>query len=489
MIRNYLLSVLLTAMSFFLYGQQPENKPNQANGFTGKPRYQIITKRAGAYLGTTNIELFPLIAPLHAANFDSLVNDQFFDSTAFHRVIPGFMIQGGDPNSKHKPKSTWGMGNPSQQNINAEFSAAKHLRGILSAARDNDTNSANSQFFICVAAASWLDGQYSVFGQVTSGMNYVDTIVSEPRDANDNPYKKIEMFISYIGSNDSVPDAPSLTSPANTTLISTTSQLLKWSAVNSAILYRLEVAKDAGFTNMVFSKDVATTSYTITNLEGVTNYYWRVKTNNGGQYSAYSDVYMFNTPTGAPVLAIPANNSTNTFINPIFSWNKVPGATAYRLQVSRALNFATNNIAFDITNFSDTTIQVDSLMAGRKHYWRVYSIKDGVQGLCSDNNNFTTGTLAGISYLNPATKNELAQNAPNPSDDFTLINYSVERTNTIQLKIFDMQGRIIAQPLNEHRGKGNHTIIIDTKNYPNGIYFYQLQIGNSISTRRMIVSH
>ncbi len=273
-----------------------------AQQFTGKPQYQITTKRAGVFLGNFNIELFPLIAPLHSANFDSLVSEQFFDSTAFHRVIPGFMIQGGDPNSRHGARSTWGYGNPSQHNVNAEFTAAKHLRGRLSAARDADTNSANSQFFICVVPYSSLDGQYSVYGQVVSAMNYVDTIVNAPRDVNDNPNLKIEMFISYIGSNDSVPDKPVLASPVNNTEGIAASPVLTWSVVNTAIIYRLEIATDSLFANMFLAKDVGINSVTVNNLTGLTTYYWRVKTNNGGKYSQYSEVWSFTTVTGAPAI-------------------------------------------------------------------------------------------------------------------------------------------------------------------------------------------
>nr|MBA3972031.1 peptidylprolyl isomerase [Bacteroidota bacterium] len=137
---------------------------SQSRSFTGKPRYDILTKRVTTTLVITTVELFPIIAPLHVNNFDRLVSFQFFDTTAFHRVIPGFMIQGGDPNSRSGPRATWGNGDPSQPTVNAEFTAAKHLRGSLSAARDASINSANSQFFICVAPAAWLNGQYSVYG-------------------------------------------------------------------------------------------------------------------------------------------------------------------------------------------------------------------------------------------------------------------------------------------------------------------------------------
>lgn len=261
--------------------------------FTGKPQYNILTIQNGDTIGITKVELFPNIAPLHVANFDSLVNVHFYDSTAFHRVIPGFMIQGGDPNSRSGPITTWGFGDPSQPTVNAEFSAARHLRGILSAARDTDTNSANSQFFICVAAASWLNGQYSVYGRVVSGMNYVDTIVSAPRDANDNPLEKIEMFITYVGSNDTVPQKPVLNSPPDASFSAATSRLLKWNAQPDGIIYTVQVATDSIFTNIVKQVNVGNTQYSATGLTPLTKYYWRVKTNNGGHFSNYSDVWSF----------------------------------------------------------------------------------------------------------------------------------------------------------------------------------------------------
>ena len=174
-----------------------------------KPQYEIETYRGGNYLGTFNIELFPLIAPLHVANFDSLVSVNAFDSTAFHRVVPGFVIQGGDPNSINGPTSTWGQGNPNQPTVNAEFSVVRHVRGILGAARDVDTNSATSQFYITVANALFLDGNYTVYGRVTSGMDIVDSIVLSPA-VNELPVQKIEMFVSLTGYNPVVPDVPVL---------------------------------------------------------------------------------------------------------------------------------------------------------------------------------------------------------------------------------------------------------------------------------------
>jgi peptidyl-prolyl cis-trans isomerase B (cyclophilin B) len=129
-------------------------------------------------------------------NFTKLAKEGFYDSTIFHRVIPGFMIQGGDPNTKDPAaKGSYGMGGPGYT-IKAEFNSRPHVRGALSMARSADPNSAGSQFFICVADSTWLNGQYSVFGAVTSGMDVVDKIVALPRDSRDLPTDRVEMKVS-----------------------------------------------------------------------------------------------------------------------------------------------------------------------------------------------------------------------------------------------------------------------------------------------------
>ncbi len=144
-----------------------------------------------------NIELgfFEDKAPGHVKNFKTLAKAGFYNGTLFHRVIPGFMIQGGDPNSKKSDRSMHGMGGPGYS-IKAEFNATKHNRGILSMARSQDPDSAGSQFFIVVKDAHFLDGQYTAFGKVTQGMEVADKIVSAPRDGNDNPLEPISIKIT-----------------------------------------------------------------------------------------------------------------------------------------------------------------------------------------------------------------------------------------------------------------------------------------------------
>ena len=143
-------------------------------------------------LGDIELELQNDIAPGHVKNFKDLAEKGFYDGTTFHRVIPGFMIQGGDPNTKSDDRSTHGMGGPGYT-IKAEFSSTPHTRGVLSMARSQDPDSAGSQFFVVVKDSSFLDNQYTAFGLVTKGMEVVDKIVSVPRDSKDNPDEKVEI--------------------------------------------------------------------------------------------------------------------------------------------------------------------------------------------------------------------------------------------------------------------------------------------------------
>jgi peptidyl-prolyl cis-trans isomerase B (cyclophilin B) len=144
-------------------------------------------------LGTIVFKLFPDLAPETVRNFEKLSRDGFYNGTLFHRVIPGFMIQGGDPNTKNGNKSTWGMGGPGHM-IKAEFNSRSHLRGIVSMARSQDPNSAGSQFFIVTTDSTFLDRQYTVFGEVIEGMDVADKIVKLPRDRNDCPLEEAKMI-------------------------------------------------------------------------------------------------------------------------------------------------------------------------------------------------------------------------------------------------------------------------------------------------------
>ena len=147
--------------------------------------------------GKIAIEFFPTDAPKTVENFVKLASSSFYDGTLFHRVIPGFMIQGGDPNTKSGNRRSWGTSGPGY-NVKAEFNSRSHVRGIVSMARAQDPDSAGSQFFIVVKDSKFLDKQYTVFGRVVEGMDVADKIVNLPRDGNDAPLQDAKMNKVYI---------------------------------------------------------------------------------------------------------------------------------------------------------------------------------------------------------------------------------------------------------------------------------------------------
>ncbi len=177
---------MICVLAMYLGCTRNENKPMSPTAGTSEA--VIETK-----YGKMEIEFLPNVAPKTVENFKKLAGSGFYDKTTFHRVIPGFMIQGGDPNSKDDDRSNDGTGGPGYT-IPAEFNSEKHVRGAVSMARSSDPNSAGSQFFIVVKDSSWLDGQYTIFGRVKSGMDVADKIVAVPRDARDNPLEKVEML-------------------------------------------------------------------------------------------------------------------------------------------------------------------------------------------------------------------------------------------------------------------------------------------------------
>ncbi len=210
-------SLVATAVGVILLGvwgsqalsqekKAPPAAPGQSSG-KKEPRAIIKTK-----LGEMEIKFFSQLAPQHVENFIKLAKGGVYNGTIFHRVIPGFMIQGGDPNTKDPAKKeTYGQGGPGYT-VKAEFNDTPHKRGIVSMARAADPDSAGSQFFVVVEDSRFLDGKYTVFGEVVKGIGVADKIVSEPRvicdpqgrptppgqGSCDNPLERIEMTVTIV---------------------------------------------------------------------------------------------------------------------------------------------------------------------------------------------------------------------------------------------------------------------------------------------------
>ena len=193
-----LCGVLLAIGLLMGCGGKPEVKPVVPPPTPG-PRAIIKTK-----FGEIHIKFYPDVAPNHVENFIKLAKSGFYDGTIFHRVIPGFMIQGGDPNTKNSlRKDTYGQGGPKDEKGNpillkAEFSDIPHKRGIVSMARASEPDTAGSQFFIVVEQSPFLDRKYTAFGEVIKGLGVADKIVSLPRNDHDLPNERIEMTVTIV---------------------------------------------------------------------------------------------------------------------------------------------------------------------------------------------------------------------------------------------------------------------------------------------------
>ncbi len=175
--------------------QNTHKKGNTVEEQTEQPKNPIVVIETS--MGSITVQLDAVNAPRHTANFIKLARQNYYSGTTFHRVIPAFMIQGGDPNSRNEDRSTHGTGGPSYK-IDAEIGLS-HNRGVIAAARQGDQvnpkrQSSGSQFYITVVPTKHLDGQYTVFGKVIDGMAVVDAIAEVKRDPRDNPLEPVTII-------------------------------------------------------------------------------------------------------------------------------------------------------------------------------------------------------------------------------------------------------------------------------------------------------
>jgi peptidyl-prolyl cis-trans isomerase B (cyclophilin B) len=189
--KSFILTCLF-GLTLGIFSAQADDSTNTTGGAksaaapaaaTSSDEVAVIKTSAG----TMVIAFWPDVAPKTVENFKTLAKKGFYDGTCFHRVIKGFMIQGGDPNSKNlSAEDTWGMGGPGY-NIKAEFNDKHHTRGVISMARSADPDSAGSQFFICDGDPTFLDHQYTAFGKLIKGDDVLEKIANTPTHPPDRP--------------------------------------------------------------------------------------------------------------------------------------------------------------------------------------------------------------------------------------------------------------------------------------------------------------
>ena len=308
-------------------------------------------------------------------------------------------------------------------------------------------------------------------------MNIVDDIVSSPRDANDVPLQKIEMFVTYIGVNDSVPSTPTLNIPADGATGILNTQTFSWSVVNSAVMYTIEFSTDPGFSTIDISQNAGINSALVPAIQGSTTYYWRVKANNGGHESAYSTVRTFNSATASAQLVYPPDSSTGINMNPIFVWDPVTNADSYTLQVSTTSTFTTQSMVYNTPGLTATSQQVSGLNANQLYYWRVRSASGATQGFYSVKYTFTTGNTIGLYEHDIQTVSLF----PNPANETITFSASVQNNGVAQITLIDKLGRVVYSIEESITSKMIHHLI-PVSELPAGIYLLNVEMdGKSIS--------
>jgi peptidyl-prolyl cis-trans isomerase B (cyclophilin B) len=186
-----LLSTMLVLAAAVGFQAQAADEKTEAAKPAASPVEEVAVIKTN--MGEMVLEFWPDVAPKHVENFKALAKKGFYDGTCFHRVIKGFMIQGGDPLTKDEANSgRWGTGDPGYK-IKAEFNSKDHVRGVLSAARSQDPDSAGSQFFICHGAPSFLNKQYTAYGKLIKGDDVLEKIATTKTGAQDRPAERMNV--------------------------------------------------------------------------------------------------------------------------------------------------------------------------------------------------------------------------------------------------------------------------------------------------------
>ncbi len=283
--------------------------------------------------------------------------------------------------------------------------------------------------------------------------------------------------------NDSIPDAPTLTAPADGATGVLNTQSFVWSAVPGAVMYTIELSTDPAFSTIDISRNAGTNSAIITNLGGFTNYFWRVKSNNGGHESIPSNVYSFTSATAAATLIYPADTATGIPLNPVFSWDPVPGADSYTLQVSTSSTFTTASMIYNVSGLTSTSQQVTGLNPNAVYYWRVRSANGSVQGFYSIKFSFTTGTTIGLQDEQPFSVQAIY---PNPATEFITVQLYVQKQLNVSMQLSDICGRVLINKEYQAASGLNETKT-DLTNIAPGIYFVTITADGIESQSRIVI--
>lgn len=289
------------------------------------------------------------------------------------------------------------------------------------------------------------------------------------------------------------PPSPTLNLPRDKSTGITTTVTLAWNASVGAITYGIQVSSSSLFsTNVVDQRGITATSYYVNGLANNTRYYWRVNAANAGGISAYSSAWRFETRIAVnapkpPSLSTPADNARNVKHPIILTWSASSDAESYRVQVSHSEDFVQTVV--DSSNIKGLSV-IAVLGANTKYFWRVSAANyEGGEGAFSAVRTFTTAdvTAIGNSARSRPLQNLLRENFPNPPNLTTTIRYELSMESFVSLKVFNILGEEIATLVEEHKQAGHHQILWNATDVPSGTYFYRLQAGDFVETKKMLL--
>ena len=292
------------------------------------------------------------------------------------------------------------------------------------------------------------------------------------------------------------PSVPLLAYPSNSFIYGRDTTVLQWKRSPVTASYNLQVSTDSTFSSnlLVNQTGVADTDFVTTGMSGQQKYFWKVSASNAGGTSTFSDEWSFTTAFPvAPVLAGPDSLKTGVTLLPQFSWHPSGTTTKYRLQLTKGVGFSSMVLDTAITsnqvNPPDTSFTVSDSLAGNTIYsWRISAGNEYGFSLWSNAWKFRTEvpTWVALSSGTP-TQFSLMQNYPNPFNPTTEISYQLSESSFVTLKVYDILGREVATLVNGHQSPGMHNVTFDASRLPTGVYFYRLDAGTHVATRKMLM--
>lgn len=252
------------------------------------------------------------------------------------------------------------------------------------------------------------------------------------------------------------------------------------------LLYHIQISDKTDFSTLFLDQaGIFSNSIDVNDLpQGKQTMYWRVQAFNSAGSGDFTPIWSFNTAINLPNLLTPFNNATNSPTNPTLSWNSVAGATFYHLQVGVGISFA-NPVADTV--IKDTMFSLANLTKQKKYSWRVTTVDADGESEYSSRWNFTTGDLSGVAEDISDNRTVLSQNFPNPTSDQTTFNFSISDEKYVKISLFDSRGKRISILKNGNFSSGTHSVQIDVGNLANGVYFYKMESGKAVLTRRLTV--